>query len=95
MTFAKTMNPNAATDLWIELFAGAVAVFIGARMAWFPRRGKRETHPQGYLFIIIGLGLIFVGLWDAGFFGDSKFFALIPGAIGIGLFVFWLRRRRS
>ena len=54
---------------------------------------RRIPSKQGYLFVIMAIGLTFVALWDKGVFGHSKLLALIPAIISIGLFVFWLRRR--
>jgi nicotinamide riboside transporter PnuC len=56
----------------------------------------RKLPPKhGYLLMIMGLGLTFADLWQKGFFGYSKLLALVPGAISVGLFIFWLRHRST
>ena len=50
---------------------------------------------QGYLFVVIAFGVTFMELWRAGTFGYSRMFAIVPGAISVGLFIFWLRHRKN
>jgi len=45
--------------------------------------------------MILAIGLMFAELWKAGFFGYSRLLALVPATFSVGLFLFWLRRRRS
>jgi hypothetical protein len=87
------MGPDTAEDVWIELVAGAVILSMGASLAWFGPRAKGTVQP-GYLLMIVGIGLMFMGLWEAGIFGYSKLLAFIPAAISIGLSLIWLRHRR-
>ena len=56
---------------------------------------RRIPPEQGYLIMILAIGLMFAELWKAGFFGYSRLLALVPATFSVGLFLFCLRRRRS
>src|SRR5207245_8957056 len=56
---------------------------------------RRIPSKQGYLIMILAIGLMFAELWKVGFFGYSRLLALVPATFSVGLFLFCLRRRRS
>jgi len=56
----------------------------------------RKLRPQlGYIIMLVGIGLMFMDLWQVGMLGYSKLLALVPAGIAIGVFIFWLRRRNT
>jgi hypothetical protein len=56
----------------------------------------RKIPPkQGYLIMIVAIGLMFMKLWQVGFFGYSKLLALVPATFSVGLFILWLRHRNN
>ena len=44
---------------------------------------RRIPREVGYMLIIVGIGAMFMELWNQGFFGYSKLLALIPAAFSI------------
>ena len=56
---------------------------------------RRIPSKQWYLIMILAIGLMFAELWKVGFFGYSRLVASVPATFSVGLFLFWLRRRRS
>ena len=85
---------GASGDTMINFAGGAIFAFVGAWMAWVGSPKGNVQPVTGYLLTIVGIGLMFIGLWEAGLFGDSKLLAIIPGAISIALLVAWLLKRR-
>jgi|GEM_PF-3447311 len=45
--------------------------------------------------MLVGIGLMFMDLWQVGMLGYSKLLALVPAGIAIGVFIFWLRHRNT
>jgi len=54
-----------------------------------------KIRPQGYILMILAAAVTLAELWQADLFGYSKLFALVPAAISVGLFIFWLRHRKD